>query len=99
MYFIIFFSARLTNVPAAPTEIRIKTQAEQIDEMRESVFDLLDRMTEKKEELSEKCVPLSICTQLQQAIRDTEVERRKIIIDFIDPSILSDGYYQNKETK
>jgi hypothetical protein len=33
----------------------------------------MDRMTTKKQELTDKFVPLSICTQLQQAIRDTEV--------------------------
>ena len=30
-------------------------------------------MTRKKQELSENFVPVSICTQYQQAIRDTEV--------------------------
>jgi hypothetical protein len=58
---------------AAPSEIKIKTQAEQIDDMRQNIFDILDRMTRKKQELTEKFVPVSICTQLQQVIRDTEV--------------------------
>jgi hypothetical protein len=58
---------------AAPVEVKIKTQAEQIDEMRQNIFDLLDRMTRKKQELTDKFVPVSICTQLQQAIRDAEV--------------------------
>jgi hypothetical protein len=32
-------------------------------------------MTRKKQELTDKFVPVSICTQLQQAIRDAEVTR------------------------
>ena len=67
------FVVRLMDIPPAPTVIKIKTQAEQIDEMRENIFDLLDRMSSKKQELSEKFIPVSICTQLQQAIRDAEV--------------------------
>lgn len=47
--------------------------------MRQNIFDLLDQMTRKKQELTDKFVPISICTQLQQAIRDTEV---RIIIQF-----------------
>lgn len=41
--------------------------------MRENIFELLDRMNKKKQELVEHFVPTSVCTQLQQAIRDTEV--------------------------
>jgi hypothetical protein len=41
--------------------------------MRQNVFNLLDKMTNRKQELIEKFVPVSICTQLQQAIRDNEV--------------------------
>lgn len=67
------FVARLTTISVQPTELKIKSQAEQIDEMRENVFDFLDRMAKKKDELNEKSVPISICTQLQQAVRDTEV--------------------------
>lgn len=95
-----FSSARLTNIPTGPTEIRIKTQAELIDEMRENVFDMLDRMTQKKEELAEKSVPLSVCTQLQQAIRDTEVT--DLILSFVRsiaelPDL--DGHPQNQEAE
>ena len=42
--------------------------------MRQNIFNLLDRMAKRKQELTEKFVPVSICTQLQQAIRDTEVQ-------------------------
>lgn len=41
--------------------------------MRQNIFDLFDRMTRKKRELTEGFVPVSVCTQIQQAIRDTEV--------------------------
>ena len=95
-----FSSARLTNIPTGPTEIRIKTQAELIDEMRENVFDMLDRMTQKKEELAEKSVPLSVCTQLQQAIRDTEVT--EMILSFVRSiaELLDlDGHSQNQEAE
>jgi len=51
----------------------VKTQAELIDDMRQNIFDLLDRMTRKKQELNEKFVHISDCTQVQQAIRDTQV--------------------------
>ena len=59
--------------PVVPTEIKIKTQAEQIDEMRQNIFDFLDRISTKKQELADKFVPISVCTQLQQAVRDAEV--------------------------
>jgi len=41
--------------------------------MRQTIFELLDHMSARKQELTDKFVPVSICTQLQQAIRDTEV--------------------------
>ena len=75
------FVARLTTILVQPTELRIKSQAEQIDEMRENVFDLLDHMAKKKDELNEKSVPTSICTQLQQAVRDTEVNKHLFPLD------------------
>ena len=68
------YLARIIDIPVAPKEIKIKTQVEQIDDIRQNIFDLLDRMTRKKQELTEKFVPVSICTQLQQAIRDAEVK-------------------------
>lgn len=69
-------SVRVIDVgPVVPTQIKIKTQAEQIDEMRQNIFDLLDRISTKKQELTDKFVPISVCTQLQQAVRDTEVIR------------------------
>lgn len=40
-------------------------------------------MTNRKQELTNKFVPLSICTQLQQAIRDTDVWNLFVLIDFI----------------
>ena len=67
------YLARLIEIPTAPSEIKIKTQAERIDDMRKKIFNLLDKMKNRKQELTDKFVPLSICTQLQQAIRDTEV--------------------------
>lgn len=59
--------------PVPSKEIQIKTQAEQVDDMRQNIFDLLDGINKRREELTEKFVPISICTQLQQAVRDTEV--------------------------
>ena len=59
--------------PVPAKEIQIKTQAEQVDEMRQSIFDLLDGINKRREELTDQFVPISICTQLQQAVRDTEV--------------------------
>ena len=66
--------------PVVPTEIKIKTQAEQIDEMRQNIFDFLDRISTKKQELADKFVPISVCTQLQQAVRDAEVIPRIDIV-------------------
>ncbi|CAF0761468.1 unnamed protein product [Rotaria sp. Silwood1] len=66
--------APLIEISVVPTEIKIKTQAEQIDDMRQNIFDLFDRMTIKKQELTENFVPISVCTQFQQAIRDTEMD-------------------------
>jgi len=37
----------------------VKTQAELIDDMRQNIFDLLDRMTRKKQELTEKFVVIN----------------------------------------
>jgi hypothetical protein len=51
--------------------------------MRQNIFNLLDKMTNRKQELTNKFVPLSICTQLQQAIRDTDVWNLFVLIDFI----------------
>ncbi len=69
---------RTIEIPSAPSEIKIKTQAEQIDEMRQNIFNLLDKMANRKQELAEKFVPISTCTQLQQAVRDTEMDAIKI---------------------
>jgi hypothetical protein len=41
--------------------------------MRQNIFNLLDKMTNRKQELMEKFVLVSACTQLQQAIRHNEV--------------------------
>ncbi|CAF2902207.1 unnamed protein product [Rotaria sp. Silwood2] len=67
-------AAPIIEVPVASTELKIKTQTEQIDDMRQNIFDLFDRMTKKKQELTENFVPISVCTQLQQAIRDAEMD-------------------------
>ncbi|UJR24832.1 hypothetical protein I4U23_006204 [Adineta vaga] len=55
------------------TEIRVKTQAELVDDLRQKVFDLLDELTRKKQELNDKSVHISVCSLLQQAIRDTQM--------------------------
>lgn len=66
-------SDRTIDIPLSSNDVKVKSQSEQIDEMRVKIFDLLDYMSTKKQELNDKFVPISICTQLQQAIRDAEV--------------------------
>ncbi|CAF0997086.1 unnamed protein product [Rotaria sordida] len=70
-------AAPTMEIPVVSTEVKIKTQVEQIEDIRQNIFDLFDRMTKKKQELTENFVPISVCTQLQQAIRDTEMDAIK----------------------
>ncbi|CAF1494572.1 unnamed protein product [Rotaria magnacalcarata] len=62
------------EIAVTPTEVKIKTQAEQIDDLRQNIFDLFDRIARKKRELTENFVPISVCTQIQQAMRDAEMD-------------------------
>ena len=83
-----------------PTEIKIHSEAEQIDETRAKIFDLLDRMSRQKKELNEQCVPQSMCTQLEQAIRDTEVVLApELSLLVMNHFCLSDGHHQGKWTQ
>ncbi|CAF1257624.1 unnamed protein product [Adineta ricciae] len=52
---------------------RVKSQAELADDLRQKIFDLLDEITTKRQELNENCVHVSVCSLLQQAIRDTQM--------------------------
>lgn len=51
----------------------MKSQAELLDDLRQKVFDLLDEMARKREELNDEFVHVSVCSQVQQATRDTQV--------------------------
>jgi gluconate kinase len=51
----------------------VKNQAELVDDLRQKVFDLLDQMARKRQELNDQFVHVSVCSQLQQATRDTQV--------------------------
>ena len=85
------------QISIEPTEMKIYTEADQVDETRAKIFDLLDRMSRKKKELNERCVPQSVCAQLEQAIRDTEVVLTSLPLLLGSIHLyLSDGHHQGK---
>ncbi|CAF1413192.1 unnamed protein product [Adineta steineri] len=80
--------ARIFALSNTSKEIKVKTQVELVDDLRQNIFDLLDQLTRKKQELNEKFVHKSVCTQLQEIIRDTQMiviktnkENEKLLIE------------------
>ncbi|CAF1137421.1 unnamed protein product [Didymodactylos carnosus] len=66
-----------TDITKQTGELHIKTPAERVDELREHIFHVIDEMKDIRQELETKFVPSSVCSRIQQCIRDTEVDITK----------------------